>query len=120
MHRARSPVPSYGAEFEKPMINSENKDENAESMHMPTYGTENKLGNVSPATKSLISERSWIDNKEVVHSRTQENAQIIIEKLTKVINHLQNELSKNAITISQLIEENRQFQSRADSSNYGQ
>ena len=109
--RTRSPTPSLPSEYERSMVKNYNKENRLDHDSM---GVEN----VSPATKSMMSDRSWIDNKEVMHNATQESAQLIIEKLSKVINHMQNELSKNAITIAQLIEENRHFQSRGETSSY--
>lgn len=118
MIRSRSPAPTMPSEYDRNMTKNYSKEDNIDRESIGMFNTEHRLGSISPATKSLYSERSWLDTKEVAHNAFQENATNIVDKLSKVINHLQNELSKNAITIAQLLDENRQLQSRVESSAY--
>lgn len=122
--RSRSPVPVFPKEYDNLMSRKFSKEDQRyrDDVLMINNGsgsiaaTNYYPGYASPATKSAMSDRSWIDNKEVNQTASLESAQLIIEKLSKVINHLQNELSKNTMLISQLMEENRQFQERNNSS----
>ena len=124
MIRSRSPVPVFPKEYDNLMSRKFSKEDQRyrEDVLMINNGsgsiaaTTYYQGYASPATKSAMSDRSWIDNKEVNQTASLESAQMIIEKLSKVINHLQNELSKNTMLISQLMEENRQYQERNNSS----
>ena len=119
MFRSRSPAPTYSERND--LINQRSSRNNDLPMFNNVSGTlitnpqyyENYQ---SPATKSAMSDRSWIDKNEVTQTASNEQAQLVVEKLTKVINHLQNELAKNSLLVDQLMEENRQYQQKADSS----
>lgn len=126
MVRSKSPVPVFPKEYDNLITRKYSREDNrykddsnmmnqvSANINQPNYFQ----GYASPATKSAISERSWIDNKEISHNASLEAAQVIIEKLSKVVNHLQNELSKNTMVIAQLKEENRQFYERNSTSSY--
>lgn len=115
MVRSRSPVPTFPRDMDTLISRHNSKDDrrDREEVHMINNGSGSisaanyYQGYASPATKSAVSDRSWIDNNQVNQNASLDSAQLIIEKLTKVISHLQNELSKNTMLISQLMEENR-------------
>lgn len=121
MIRSRSPVPGYPEKYDL-MSRKYSREERRDDAHMINNGSGSVAATnyyqeyASPLTKSAVSERSWIDKNEVNQNASNEQAQLIIEKLTKVINHLQNELCKNTLVIEQLIDENRRFHAKADSS----
>jgi len=123
LYRSQSPVPTFPKEYDNLMTRQYSKEEkrDRDRMQMTNNGSGNisatnyyQGGYASPATKSAVSDRSWIDNEKVNQQSSLDSANVIIDKLTKVISHLQNELSKNLITISQLAEENRQLQVKSD------
>ena len=122
--RSKSPIPMFPKEYDIFNSRKYSKEERRDLNEFQMYNNRSEAsGNynqdyASPVTKSM-SDRSWIDNKEVSQNATVESAQFIIERLSKVITHLQNELSKNSLLISQLMDENRQYQAKNESSIMG-
>lgn len=123
MVRSRSPAPSYSDrnDLMGRKVNSMIRREDGPIFNNAsgTIATSQYYDNyASPATKSAMSDRSWIDRNEVVQNASNEQAQLTIEKLTKVVQHLQNEYARNLLVIEELMQENRQLSQRADSSYY--
>ena len=121
MIRSQSPVPNFPERYNL-FTRKYSRDDNREDAKMLNIGsgsitaTNYEQFYASPATKSAVSDRSWIDRNEVNQNATNEQATLLVEKLTKVIGHLQNELAKNTMIIDQLMEENRRLSSKNDSS----
>mmetsp|Transcript_19182 Transcript_19182/g.17001 ORF Transcript_19182/g.17001 Transcript_19182/m.17001 type:complete len:190 (-) Transcript_19182:4-573(-) len=110
--RSRSPAPTYSKRDD--LVSQKNIRDYSRNNEVPmfnngsgtlTTNTQFYDNYASPATKSVISDRSWIDKNEINQNASNEQAQLIVEKLTKVINHLQTELAKNALLVEQLMEE---------------
>ena len=122
MIRSRSPAPTYS---ERNELMSRKISVNVRNNDMPNFNnasgplsTQYYDNYASPATKSAISDRSWIDKNEVFQNSSTEQAQVQIEKMGKIIGHLQNEYAKNLLVIDQLMEENRRLNQKNDSSYY--
>ena len=122
--RSKSPIPIFPKEYDIFSSRKFSKEERRDLSEIQIYNNRSEISAnynqdyASPVTKSM-SDRSWIENKEISQNATIESAQFIIERLTKVITHLQNELSKNSLLISQLMDENRQYQIKNESSYMG-
>lgn len=123
MVRSRSPAPSYSdrSDLVGRKVNSMIRKEEGPIFNNAsgTIATSQYNDNyASPATKSAVSDRSWIDRNEVFQNASNEQAQVTIEKLTKVIQHLQNEYARNLLVIDELMDENRRLNQKSDSSYY--